>query len=412
MSMRVRGALALAVGTALGLTLSLGTAVRADREPVPPAVRALPAEDVRVLVEVLERVRADYVDEVDETLLLEDAVRGMVSALDPHSAFLDEDEYREVRISTAGTYSGIGVEVSMEDGRVVIVSPMDGSPAARAGLEPGDEILSVDGVPVSADNLQETISGMRGQSGTPVVLGLKRKADGEIISLTLEREFIHVASVDGRLLEPGLGYLRVTHFSENTGEDTAAQLADLEAANGGPLSGLVMDLRNNPGGLLDAAVDLSDAFLEQGVIVTADGRVSEARFSASARPGDLLRGRPLVVLVNGGSASASEIVAGALQDHKRARLVGSNTFGKGSVQTVVPLSNGRAIKLTTSRYYTPSGRSIQDVGIRPDVEVLREHGESTVITPSGISDGDPDRALGIALETLRSMRPILQSKAP
>ena len=410
MSFRVRSVLVLAVGIALGLMLSVGTAVRADREAVAEKPQPLPTEDVRMLVEVLELVRADYVDDVDEHRLIEDAIRGMVSSLDPHSAFLDPDEYREVRISTAGAYSGVGIELVMEDKQVVIVSPIDDSPAFRAGVESGDVILSVDGAPVDPDSLEDTISRMRGEDGTSVVLGVHRPGDGTTFSLTLTRELIQLASVKARTLEPGLGYIRVTHFSETTGRDLERAALRLKKENGGVLQGLILDLRNNPGGLLDAAVEVSDIFLETGLIVSADGRVNDARFSMNAQPGDVLDGKPMVVLVNSGSAS--EIVAGALQDHGRALLVGSHTFGKGSVQTVMPLSNGRAIKLTTSRYFTPSGRSIHEVGINPDVEVLREVGDSTIITPSGIPIAEDDPVLAVALKTIKEQKTILQSKAP
>ncbi|MCW8846022.1 MAG: S41 family peptidase [Gammaproteobacteria bacterium] len=411
MSLRMRSVLALAVGTVLGLTLSLGTAVRADRQPLAQLSQPLPTEDVRLFAEVLERVRTDYVDEIDEHTLIEGAVRSMVAGLDPYSAFLDSAEYQEVRISTAGQYSGIGVEVVMQDGQVTIVSPIDSGPAARAGIQSGDVILSIDGAPVSPDKLDDTISRMRGEPGTSMVLGIRGSGSGEIRSLTLARELIQVASVKARSLEPGFGYIRITHFSETTGRDLERAAAGLLQDNGGRLKGLVLDLRNNPGGLLDAAVRVSDLFLERGLIVSAEGRVDDARFSMSAQAGDLLDGQPLVVLVNNGSASASEIVAGALHDNGRAVLVGSHTFGKGSVQTVMPLSNGRAIKLTTSRYFTPSGASIHEVGIKPDVEVLREVGDSTVITPSGIPIEVDDPVLVAAIKNLKDRQPILQSKA-
>ena len=411
MSLRMRSVLALAVGTVLGLTLSLGTAVRADRQSVAEVSQPLPTADVRLLAEVLERVRTDYVDEIDEHTLIEGAVRSMVAGLDPYSAFLDSEEYQEVRISTAGAYPGIGVEVVMQDMQVTIVSPIDSGPAARAGIHSGDVILSVDGVPVSPDNLDDTISRMRGEPGTSVVLGLRGSGNGEVRSVTLVRELIQVASVKARSLEAGFGYIRITHFSETTGRDLERAAAGLVQDNGGPLKGLVLDLRNNPGGLLDAAIRVSDLFLERGLIVSAEGRADDARFSMSAQAGDLLDGQPLVVLVNNGSASASEIVAGALRDNGRAVLVGSHTFGKGSVQTVMPLSNGRAIKLTTSRYFTPSGISIHEIGIKPDVEVLREVGDSTVITPSGIPIETDDPVLVAAIKNLKDRQPILQSKA-
>jgi len=412
MSLRARSVLVLAVGFALGLSLSLGSAVRADRETAAKAERqALPVEDVRLLVEVLERVREDYVEDVDDRTLIENAIRGMVSALDPHSAFLDSEEYREIRISTTGSYSGVGVEVALEGGAVNIVGLMDAAPAQRAGILVGDSIASIDGVPVDPENLQRTIKAMRGDPGSEVVMGISRPATTGLLSFRLVRELIQVASVKSRSLEPGLGYIQVSHFSETTSRDLERAVAELETGNHGRLEGLILDLRNNPGGVLDAAVAVSDLFLESGVIVSADGRVNDARFRMQAQAGDVMHGKPIVVLVNGGSASASEIVAGALKDHGRAVLVGSHTYGKGSVQTVMPLSNGRAVKLTTSRYFTPSGRSIQERGISPDVEVFRDSSRETLITPEGVFSSEDDAALQVALETLKKNKPILHSKA-
>ncbi len=322
-----------------------------------------------MLAEVLERVKRDYVDEVNDAELFEAAIRGMVADLDPHSAFLDAEEYQEIRISTTGNYSGVGLEVSMAEGRVVVVTPIDDTPAKRAGIAPGDVIVSIDHIPVDEKNLGSTVSRMRGKPGTSVNLDIEREAEPELLTFDLTRAHIKVVSVKSELLEPGYGYLRLTHFSETTTRDLHKAMEQLESDNGGALRGLVLDLRNNPGGVLDAAVEVSDAFLEQGLIVSAEGRVEEARFRMEARPGDALDGAEIIVLVNEGSASASEIVAGALQDHGRARIMGATTFGKGSVQTVMPLSSGEAIKLTTSRYFTPSGRSIHERGITPDVEL-------------------------------------------
>jgi carboxyl-terminal processing protease len=355
---------ALAAGVSLGLGSSIGGAVLADRGS--ESLDTLPWEDARLFAEVLERVKSDYVEEVDEHRLLEGAVRGMIAELDPHSAFLDSDEYREIRISTTGNYSGVGLEVNLVDGLVRVVSPIDDTPAARAGIKPGDAIIAVDGEPVS-ERLDETVTKLRGDAGTTVRLDIQRDGVESLLEFDLERTMIHVDSVKSDLLEPGIGYLRITQFSESTGRDLIRGYQELEAQNGVELQALILDLRNNPGGVLDAAVEVSDAFLDDGLIVSADGRIEEARFSMSAHPGDLLHGAPLAVLVNGGSASASEIVAGALKDHHRALIMGSNTYGKGSVQTVMPLSNGRAIKLTTSHYYTPSGEAIHEGGIQPDI---------------------------------------------
>jgi len=412
MSLRARSMLVLVVGFTLGLSLSLGSAVRADREAASKADRQpLPVEDVRLLVEVLERVREDYVEDVDDRTLIENAIRGMVSALDAHSAFLDSEEYREIRISTTGSYSGVGLEVALEGGAVNIVGLMEAAPAQRSGIQIGDAIASIDGVPVDPENLQRTINAMRGEPGSEVVMGIRRPARQELLSFRLVRELIQVASVKSRSLEPGLGYVKISHFSETTGRDLESAIARLQGENNDRLEGLILDLRNNPGGVLDAAVAVSDLFLDAGLIVSADGRVNDARFRMQAQPGDVMNGKPIVVLVNGGSASASEIVAGALKDHGRAVLVGTHTYGKGSVQTVMPLSNGRAVKLTTSRYFTPSGRSIQERGISPDVEVFRDSSNETVITPEGVFSSEDDVALQLALDTLKKNKPILHSKA-
>ncbi len=411
MSLRVRSILAVSIGTILGLSLSLGSVVFADRQTdAEQSEYLLPVDQVRLLVEVLERVKADYVDDVTDEQLIEDAIRGMVSGLDKHSAFLDSDEYADIRISTTGAYSGVGLEVAVDDDLVRVVTPIDATPAARAGIAAGDVILSVDHIPVTTDSLDSTISKLRGEPGTLVSLGIQRKADAEVVSVDLTRELIHVTSVRSRLLEPDYGYLRITHFSETTGREVRSSVNALQSSNEGPLKGLVLDLRNNPGGVLDAAVAVSDAFLDTGVIVTADGRVDEARFRMDAHQGDIIGDAALVVLVNSGSASASEIVAGALQDNGRATIVGGTTYGKGSVQTVMPLSKGRAIKLTTSRYYTPSGVSIHDRGIEPDIAIQRELSNRTVITPTR-AEPEFDSDIEFALDTLKKNKRILQSKA-
>jgi carboxyl-terminal processing protease len=368
MSLKARGFLAVTIGIVLGACLTLGSGVLADRAAAPEA-ESLPWEEARLLAEVLERVRQDYVEPVDDRRLIEAAIRGMVADLDPHSAFLDPDDYEEIRISTTGIYSGVGLEVGLEGQSVVVVTPTDEGPAARAGILPGDVILSVDGMPVDPADLEDTISRLRGPAGTRVRLAVRRDEPDVPISFELTRARIEVHSVRSSMETPGVGYVRISHFSETTPQDLARAVASLHRQAGGRLDGLVLDLRNNPGGVLEAAIEVSDAFLESGVIVSADGRMPDSHFAAEATPGDLIDGAPLVVLVNGGSASASEIVAGALQDHRRATLVGTVTFGKGSVQTVMPLSHGRAIKLTTSRYFTPSGRSIHDRGIAPDLRV-------------------------------------------
>ncbi len=390
MSLKVRGLLAVTIGTVLGLSLSLGSAVLAGKADQRP--QDLPWEQARLLAEVLERVKSEYVDEVDDQRLIEAAIRGMVSDLDPHSSYMDREEYAEMRITTSGSYSGVGLEVGSSDGRIVVVSAMDESPAGLAGVRSGDVLISVDGMPVDARDIDDTVHRLRGAPGTQVRLTLVRDGGDDPLSYDLVRARIHVSTVRYELIEPSYGYVRLTHFSETTGSDVTKALDALREQSGGALSGLVLDLRNNPGGVLDAAAEVSDAFLEQGLIVSAEGRQEDARFRLEARPGDLLSGAPMAVLVNGGSASAAEIVAGALQDHHRAVIVGAPTFGKGSVQTVMPLSQGRAVKLTTSRYYTPSGRSIHKQGITPDV-----HAEPG-------SDADEDAALTRALQLVKTRR--------
>jgi carboxyl-terminal processing protease len=374
-----RNVLLLAVGLGAGLALALATGVLADK-PTPRA--DVPWQDARTLADVLERVKRDYVNPVDDHQLLQAAIRGMVSSLDPYSAYLEGDEYDEVKISSSGQYSGVGIEVSMEDDQVVVVSPFEGSPAAAAGIRTGDVIATIDGIAVNTTTLTDTIGRMRGKEGTSVKIGILREGNAEPLQFTLKRSRVELRSVKSELLEPGMGYVRISQFSETTGDDVDAALKELRKHNGGPLKGLVLDLRNNPGGVLEAAVSVSDAFLDSGIIVTAKGRTPESKFEMDATPGDALNGAPIVVLVNGGSASAAEIVAGALKDNHRAKLMGRTTFGKGSVQTVIPLSGDRAVKLTTSLYYTPSGISINHRGIAPDIELQRDAKPPVATLPS------------------------------
>jgi carboxyl-terminal processing protease len=374
MSMRSRTLIALIAGVVLGFCAALTSGVLADRSSEaarPDAARAapragLPWQEASLFAEVYERIKRDYVDEVDDHALMEKAVRGMVAALDPHSAYLDSEEFDEIRLSTMGSYPGVGIEVIAEDGVVKILRPIEGSPAQQAGLLPDDEIVKIDDADIGAD-LAGAIARMRGASGSLVTLTIRREGTPGIRQYALRRAQVEVHSVAQQSLEPGYGYLRISSFSETTAQDVSRAVLRLKRDNPGGLKGLVLDLRNNPGGVLEAGVAVADDFLDSGVIVTADGRTPEARFRMDATPGDLIGGAPLVVLVNGGSASASEIVAGALKDHGRALLVGRRTYGKGSVQTVLPLSHGGAVKLTTSRYFTPSGASIHGKGIVPDV---------------------------------------------
>ena len=365
--------LLLAVGVAIGLSLGLAHGVLADK---PAALGAdMPWQDAHMLAAVLERVKHDYVTPVDDHQLLQAAIRGMVASLDPYSAYLDGDEYDEVKISSSGRYFGVGIELSIEDEQVVVIAPFDGSPAAQAGIRSGDIIVTIDGIPVNTNTLADTIGRMRGAEGTPVKIGIMREGNPEPMVFTLKRSRVDLHSVRGEMLEPGLAYLRISQFSETTGDDLNATLKDLRKHNGAPLKGLVLDLRDNPGGVLEAAVAVADAFLDSGVIVTAKGRTPDSKFEMDATPGDVLNGAPIVVLVNGGSASAAEIVAGALKDQHRAKLMGRTTFGKGSVQTIIPLDGKGALRLTTALYYTPSGHSIQGEGIIPDEVILPPHGQ-------------------------------------
>jgi carboxyl-terminal processing protease len=403
----MRFALVLMLGLVGGFGLSVGRTVQAEREIEPDpttksvtrtATSPVPWQDARLLAEVLEHVRREYVENISDQELIEAAIRGLIADLDPHSAFLDAEQFDEIRISTTGEYSGVGIEVALENGVVKVITPIEDTPAFRAGVLAGDRILAVDGVPVNSENLADTIDRMRGRVGTPVKITIARSPDPQPLEFTLSRASVQVHSVTQEMLEPGLGYVKISHFSETTTPDLEAAIAKLKKASAGKLRGLVLDLRNNPGGVLEAAIGVSDVFLDSGLIVTANGRAPDARFSMDAKPGDELDGAPLIVLVNSGSASASEIVAGALQDHSRARLVGSQTYGKGSVQTVMALSDGHAIKLTTSRYFTPSGASIHERGIKPDVVI------------EDAKDGD-DRALHAALDLLRNPGTIRQSSA-
>jgi carboxyl-terminal processing protease len=409
-----RFALVLGAGLIAGFGLSLGLPVQAERdielvqEPKVEPDATLPWQEARLLAEVLEYVRREYVENVSDERLITAAIRGMIKDLDPHSAFLDPSEFDEIRISTTGEYSGVGIEVELENGIVRVINPIEGAPAAEAGVLAGDRILAVDDVPVDPENLDDTIERMRGRAGTSVKITIARNSEPEPLEFTLSRAHVQVHSVTSDLPEPGLGYVKISHFSETTTADLQRALVSLQKRNGGPLQGLVLDLRDNPGGVLEAAVGVSDLFLEEGVIVSANGRAPDAKFEMRATPGDELNGAPMIVLVNGGSASASEIVAGALKDHHRARLVGSKTYGKGSVQTVMPLSDGHAIKLTTSRYFTPSGASIHERGIMPDVSV---NDASSAMAAKSKDSSSEDRELHVALNLLKDSGAIRQSRA-
>ena len=405
MSLTVRAFLVVAIGVVLGFSLSVGGGLIGSRQA--PDKEELAWEQARLFAEVLERVKRDYVEPVDDAMLLESAIRGMVSDLDAHSQYLDAREYRDIRISTTGSYTGIGIEVDEVDGALQVVTPIAGSPAARSGIRSGDQIIAVDGIAIEANNMQQTIGQLRGHAGSKVIVSVLR--DDAVIDHEMRRQTIRLASVHKALLGPSFGYVRVNQFSDNTASELGRAIDELQEANGRLLDGLVLDLRNNPGGVLDAAVDVADLFLDSGIIVTADGRTLESRFTRSAHRGDVLDGASMVVLVNEGSASASEIVAGALQDHNRALVIGTPTFGKGMVQTVMPLSKGRAIKLTTSRYFTPSGDSIHEVGIEPDILVDDTPGFPD-LTLSGVIDHEADAQLAEAIGYLKPA-PVMHSNA-
>ncbi len=333
-----------------------------------PTARPLPINEVRLFAEALETIRSAYVQEIDDQTLINHAIRGMLAGLDPHSAYLSADDYDMLQENTEAGFGGLGIEVSEEEGYIKVITPLDDSPAARAGVMPGDLIVEINGRPVRDMLVNDAVELLRGEPGSTVDLTLMRDNEPEPIDLTLTREIITAVSVRQRVLEPGYGYLRIAQFRTNTGEETLKALDELKASTG-PLKGLVLDLRNNPGGVLQASVEVADAFLTEGQIVYTDGRFADSDGNFYATPDDPSEGVPLIVLVNTGSASAAEIVAGALQDHGRAVIMGTRSFGKGSVQTVLPLNNERAIKLTTSLYFTPSGQSIQAQGIMPDIVV-------------------------------------------
>ncbi len=381
----------LFLGIMLGVFVGTCGSVFADRDNAEVATdtETLPFEDLRTFTEIFGRIKRDYVEPVSDKKLLEDAIRGMLSGLDPHSAYLIAEEYQELKEGTTGQFGGLGIEVTMENGFVKVVSPIDDTPAQRAGIKTGDLIVRLDDQPVKGMSLNDAVKIMRGEPGSKILLTVVREGEEAPLKITITRDIIKVKSVKSRMLEKDYGYVRISSFQSRTGESLKEAIADLRKENASNLKGLVLDLRNNPGGVLNAAVEVSDAFIKSGLIVYTEGRIenSEMRFNAS--PDDIIEGAPIVVLINAGSASASEIVAGALQDQKRAVIIGEKSFGKGSVQTILPTSNGAAVKLTTARYYTPSGRSIQAEGIEPDIALARvklESVDKSEFTPVKESD--------------------------
>jgi carboxyl-terminal processing protease len=370
----------VALGLIAGVLLSLQFSAMADKDNITP----LPVEELRTFAEVFGRIKSDYVEPVGDKQLITSAINGMLSGLDPHSTYLDAEAFKELQVGTQGEFGGLGIEVGMEDGLIKVISPIEDTPAFNAGLKSGDLIIKLDDTLVKGMTLNDAVARMRGKPGSKIILTVLRKNEGKPLLFTLTRAVIKVKSVKSKLLEPGYAFVRITQFQEHTGENLAAALNNL--FKDGAIKGLVLDLRNDPGGLLTGAVAVSAAFLpKNSLVVYTDGRTEDSKMKLYASPDNYLRGSgksdylkdlpdavksvPMVVLVNGGSASASEIVAGALQDNKRAVVMGTQTFGKGSVQTILPLGNNTAIKLTTARYYTPSGRSIQAKGIVPDIAV-------------------------------------------
>ncbi len=368
MSVATRHSLALALSFLAGVSATVVHTVWAEPE-TPSETTPLPLDELRTFTAVLDAVKQDYVEPVKDKELLENAIRGLLGNLDPHSAFLDAEAFQDLQIGTSGEFGGLGIELSQKDGFLRVIAPIDDTPAQRAGIRAGDMIIRLDNASVKGMSLTDAIQKMRGKPNTAITLTIVREGVRKPLNIKLIREVIQVRSVNSRLLEPGFGYVRISQFQAKTAPNLRQSLQDIEKQNKGPLRGMVLDLRNNPGGVLNGAVDVVDEFLEEGDIVQTKGRSNGSDQSFKATPGDVLKGAPIVVLVNGGSASASEIVAGALQDHQRALILGERTFGKGSVQTILPLSNGTAVKLTTARYYTPNGRSIQAEGIEPDIKL-------------------------------------------
>jgi len=401
----------VAIGAALGIAASLHFSAVADRAAT---TLQLPVDDLRLFSEVFGRIKSDYVEPVEDKKLLKEAINGMLTGLDPHSAFLDQEAYRDLQVGTQGEFGGLGIEVGAEDGFVKVTAPIEDTPAYRAGIKAGDVIIKLDDQSLKGVSLSDAVKKMRGKPNTEVKLTVLRKDETGPLEFMIRRDVIRVKSVKARLLEPGYGLLRITQFQEHTGENLVAAVNDLYKQSGGEMKGLVLDLRLNPGGLLNSAVAVSAAFLPKNVLVVyTDGRTEDAKMRLTASKENYVRGAfkddfitkmpagsktvPLVVLVNGGSASASEIVAGALQDHKRAVVMGTQSFGKGSVQTILPLPNNQAVKLTTARYYTPGGRSIQAKGIEPDFVVEDKEDTRVVLREADLHHhlaGEADKSGG------------------
>src|ERR1700730_4632313 len=428
--MRKTSVILLSAATGAALTL-FGTQPRAVL--MGSSARAATSDTYRQLNlfgDVFERVSSDYVEKPDDSKLLESAISGMLSGLDRHSSYMDAKSLRDMQVQTRGEFGGLGIEVTMEDGLIKVVAPIDETPAAKAGIMANDIITHLDEEPVQGLTLNQAVEKMRGPVNTKIKLKIMRKGQDKPVEVSITRNVIHVRSVRSQLEGDNVGFIRVTQFNEQATDGLKKAIADLTTQSGDTLKGFILDLRNNPGGLLDEAISVCDAFLEKGEIVSARGRNAEETQRFNARPGDLTNGKPVIVLINGGSASASEIVAGALQGPRRATVIGTRSFGKGSVQTIIPLGSGNgALRLTTARYFTPSGRSIQAKGISPDIEVLQDvpeeiearatetKGESSLrghLKAAGDEQGGSqsyvppeekdDKALGMRLELLRGTR--------
>jgi len=406
---KLRVIVVLGVGTALGLAIALAAVVvmRHEERRAEPALD----ENLVLLAGVLDRVQTEYVDALDERQLVEGAIRGIMAELDEHSRFLDAAEYEDIRIATGGSYTGVGLDLRLRDGLITVVEPLAGAPAYEAGILPGDVVVSIDAVPVDGQDVAATINRMRGAAGTPITLDVMRAGELAPRRFALVRAEIEVETVRSAYLGDGYAYVRLSGFADDTRDDLERATTELRAAAGEDLRGVVLDLRDNPGGVLDSAVEVADLFLEAGLIVRGDGRIRQARFAQYAHAGDALERVPVAVLVNGGSASGAEIVAGAIQDHARGRIVGERTYGKSSVQSVLPLAGGNALKLTTSRYLMASGESISGHGIEPDVLVVDADGPRYVPGSEGPEAIAADVQLEQALHTI-GYDPIELSRVP
>ena len=411
MSNQYKTILVLVFGIFVGVSVSLTSSVMAEKKTEESV--GLPLNELRNFSDIFARIKTDYVEEVDDKTLLENAIRGMLSGLDPHSTYLNPDEYKELKIGTTGKFGGLGIQVGMEDGFVKVISPIDDTPAFRAGLEAGDLIIRLNDKSVKGMTLNDAVKIMRGDPGTDIKLTVIREGADRPLPFTVTRAIISVKSVKSRILEPDYGYIRISNFQSKTARDLVSEVSNLKKENKNELKGLVLDLRNNPGGVLSAAADVSDAFINDGKLVFTKGRIDNSEFEFNAKPGDIMNGLPLVVLINGGSASASEIVAGALQDHHRAVIMGSKSFGKGSVQTIQELRSGGAVKITTARYFTPSGRSIQGEGITPDIILDRyEVKDSKDISSLRIKESDLNHSLSNPTKSQEAIKKATEEGEP